>query len=99
MDVFNGNLETIETSCFSYLHLSTKSLNLAKETDGVYKKPYIDSRAANHINKLDIISELYAAKKLLPEFLDLRPRGNMYKLHRHSNNTRVHVDFNPPGFH
>lgn len=71
MDVFNGNLETIETSCFGYLYLGTESLNLAKEQDGAIKKPYIDSRAANHINKLDINSEWYALKKLLAEFLDL----------------------------
>ena len=30
--------------------------------------------------------------------LSLGPRENMYELYRHSNNTRVHIDFNPPGF-
>ena len=31
VDVFNGNLEAIETSRFSHLHLGTESLNLARE--------------------------------------------------------------------
>ena len=31
VDVFNGNLEAIETSCFSHLHLGTESLDLARE--------------------------------------------------------------------